>query len=479
MNALKSGLVSAGGNILLQLVSLIGTIVLARLLTPEEFGIYGYCFAVFLFFQAFLDFGITPIYIKLDHVDERINSSFLAVNAFCGVAVALVLILLAPIVARYFELPILRWMLYLQATIPILQSLSNQPFGQLQRKKKFVQAEITTVGANISAMSVGIITAWLGHGPWALLYKQLGFAVVRLLGALGFSRAKYHLISWQDIKNIRTHIMHAGNLTASRLATGISGNLEKLLVGKVFGEQTLGHYNQALFVTDKPNILAHALITPALAYMARMDSSRYGESYALLTKGLLTLVGIPCLFFFLYGDVLTTTFLGDQWTEAGQYVIFLCFLGVSLIMKGISNVILVNEHSTKDLLMYNVWSLVIIYPLALAILFYYHDMYRFVQLFSLISLAFWFGILARCLVRFGRDRHLVRDTLVYIISLGVIFLGIGVALKSWLSTYDWSIWLEIISVFVLAGLLTFVIMRLLFPRQVGVMLRFISERLPS
>lgn len=478
MNAVKSGLISISGSVIQQSISLVGTLVLARLLSPTDYGIYALCFTTFVFFQAFLDFGITPIYIKLDYVDKTINSSFFAVNVLFGGMISIILIVIAPFFANYFELPELKSLLYVQAVIPLLQSISNQPFGQLLRSQKFVSAEITSVGSGFVAMSIGITLALMGFGPWALMYKHMAFNISRITAGFWFSKARYSLVSKTDLLNIKRYIVQASHLTLSRFATGISGNIEKLIVGKVFGEASLGHYNQGLFVTEKPYAFSNALTTPAMSYLARMNPKRYGESYQMITKLIILFIGLPCLFFFLYGSEITTLILGDKWEEAGSYVVYLSFLGLSLIIKSLCNIILVNESKTDKLLSLNLWCILFVYPVTLYTLFTFNSLLLFVQLFSGLSLLYWFFTLCKCIYQYTTDNTQAIRSIVFLFTMISIFLVSGYMAKTLLlADFGWNIWLEAISTAVLGLSATLMGLALFFKPELSKLFQFIIQRL--
>jgi O-antigen/teichoic acid export membrane protein len=479
MNSIKGGLISLSGSFFQQGISLAGTLILARILSPEDYGIYGLCFTMFVFFQAFLDFGITPIYIKLDYVDDQINSAFFFVNIFFGAMVSFILLIIAPFFADYFKIPLLKPLLYTQAIIPFLQSISNQPFGQLLRTQKFVSAEITSVGSNLIAMGVGIICAIAGLGPWSLVYKHMAFNISRISGGVWFSKAKYSRVNLQQILEIKKYIVQASHLTASRFATGISGNLEKLMVGKIFGEASLGHYNQGLFVVEKPYAFSNALTTPAMSYIARMNPDKYSESYTLLSQLILAFIGLPCLIFFLYGDSITVFILGEKWIEAGSYVVFLSFLGLSLIVKSLCNIILVNETDTKKLFIYNLWCIILTYPPSLYILLHYDNLLWFVTIFSLLTLLFWFIILALCFFTYIPIKSHATQSLSYIVMMLSIFPISGILLKTYLfnAFTNWNILMEGLCCVFSAFVITFSILWIAYRSILLEQYKFIIDRL--
>ena len=435
MNPIKGAAISFIGVGLQQLISLGGIILLARILSPEDFGIYALCFAIYLFFQSFLDFGLTPIYLKYPQVDKAINSSFLSINFFFGILVAISLLAIGPVMVYYYEIELLYTLFGIQAISAICMSSSNQPFSQLLRNKKFYQTELISVGANAIALITAILLAISGWGAISLAIKHLSYCAIRLSGALFLSRAKYQLVSKSHLLKIKPYIKQAYHLTISRLITGITGNIEKLFVGKIFGEITLGHYERGLFVVDKPNTFRNAITTPAMTYIASMTQVGLNQAYQLLSLLILNVIGVPCLFFFLFGEELTLLILGSQWMEAGTYVVWLSFLGLSLIFKGLTNIMYINALQAKTLSrLYWLATVVIFVPVILGFLIYDISMMQFVIIYSIISLMYWFMTWSYTLFNHIENSRIAFRVIAYVSSLCVLFIILSQLLQHWLST---------------------------------------------
>jgi len=444
MNPVKGGVISFIGVGLQQLINLGGAIILARILGPEDFGVYALCFAVFLFFQSFLDFGLTPIYLKYPHVDKLINSSFLSINIFFGVLVALILLLVSPIMVHYYDIKLL------------------------------YTTESISIGSAAVSLLISISMALSGWGAVALAIKHLSYSFTRLISAFVLSRAKYQLVSIKNILAIKPYIIQAYHLVISRLITGVSGNIEKLFVGKIFGEFTLGHYERGLFVVDKPNTFRNALTTPAMTYLSTMKGERLQHAYKILSLFILNFIGIPCLCFHLFGLEVTTLILGDQWISAGSYVVWLAFLGLSLILKGLTNIMYINDLRTQDLTrLYWIGALIVFAPIIIGLLIFNIDMLAFVIVYSLLSLAYWFICWSKTLFKYVDHKSALR-----IVSYVVLLLTLFV-IASYLIQYLFSInsIIDILLTFFLSWLGAMIITGIIFKPEMRMQKKFIVDRL--
>jgi O-antigen/teichoic acid export membrane protein len=476
MNPVKGGAISFIGVGLQQLINLGGAIVLARILGPEDFGVYALCFAVFLFFQSFLDFGLTPIYLKYPAVNKLVNSTFLSINVFFGVLVAILVLLISPLMVYYYDLNLLSRLFPIMAISAICMSSSNQPFSQLLRNKKFYSTESISIGSAAISLIISISLALSGWGAMALAIKHLSYSFTRLISALLLSRAKYQLVSLKNILAIKPYIIQAYHLVISRLITGISGNIEKLFVGKIFGEFTLGHYERGLFVVDKPNTFRNALTTPAMSYLSTMKGEPLQQAYKILSLFILNFIGIPCLCFHLFGQDITTLILGDQWISAGSYVVWLAFLGLSLIFKGLTNIMYINDLKTKQLTrLYWIGALTIFTPVIIGLLFIKINMLVFVTLYSILSLAYWFICWCRTILKYV-DNHDAWRVIAYVSTLLTTFVIVG-ELSQRFITFD--SFFEILLLLILSWVVAMILTGIIFNSEMQLQKKFIVDRLPN
>ncbi len=179
----------------------------------------------------------------------------------------------------------------------------------------------------------------------------------------------------------------------------------------------------------------------------------------------------------IYGEEITVFVLGDPWQLAGQLVALLSLLGFALILKGLVNIIHINEERGDRLLYHHLSSLFFIYSPSLFILFAYDiSLEEFTLLFSAITLLFWFFALFHSLYTYDRNVRKVIAASLYLIIMSSVFCSCGLYLKMML---DLTWWLEILLVGMGSLFLTVVILTLLFYHIVRQQYIFVRDRLPS
>ena len=306
--------------------------------------------------------------------------------------------------------------------------------------------------------------------------KHLSYSFTRLLSALLLSRAKYQFVSIKNILAIKPYIIQAYHLVISRLITGISGNIEKLFVGKIFGEFTLGHYERGLFVVDKPNTFRNALTTPAMTYLSTMKGERLRQAYRILSLFILNFIGIPCLCFHLFGQEITNLILGDQWIYAGSYVVWLAFLGLSLIFKGLTNIMYINDLKTKELTrLYWIGALIVFAPIIIGFLIFKVDMLVFVTVYSILSLVYWFICWCNTILRYV-DRNSAIRVISFVITLLTLFVLMGKLFQLFLS---FNSFVEILCSLILSWLVAMLLTGIIFNPEMQMQKKFIVDRLSS
>ena len=477
MRAIESAGYSFLGAIFNLVVSVIGMGVLGRLLSPEAFGEFALCYSLYLIFAPLLDFGLTAAYIKRSEVNEEVNSSFFMFNLSCGIMIAILISICAPFLSTFYDNQNLTALCVIIALTAVVMSAGNQPMSQLMRSKRFDIWALISSGSTLLGLLVGISLAWMGWGVWALVTKLLSMAVFRLCSVFLFLKPTYRLVGLTTIKRYIDSLRFGAYIAGSRLVQGYANNLDRFIVGKIFGESLLGQYDKGIQIAEKPNVVRNAMTAPAMAHIARLPQNNTARPYVLIVLISSIIAGFPVLFLFLYGDVLTILILGSQWTEAASFALFLAFYGYALILKGLTNVIHINEEKARRLLKVYIVSIVIIYPIAVITYFVQgQSLYHFVAIFSMTSILFWIIVLANTLKISSVEQTMILKSLGFVVWSVVAFCSIGYFLKSLIQ------WPEVIEMWIVGlstSLLTLMTLVLLFPRLSDIMRSFVVSQINS
>ena len=293
------------------------TVVLARLLAPEDFGLIGMVTVVIGFAGLFKDLGLSTATIQKAQINhEQVNTLFW-INFAISCATTLLVAALSPIVASFYGEPRLTWITLALASSFIFGGLTVQHQALLRRQMSFANlAKIEIICVFVGVVSA-IVFAWYGAGYWALVVMQLAIAATNAIGV-------WIACSWRprlpiQSSNISSMLAFGGNLTGFNIVNYFSRNLDNVLIGQYWGAQELGLYAQAyklvLLPIQQINTPVTSVALPVLSSL-QSEPEKYCRYYykAIL---LISIFGMPMIgFLFASADKVILTLLGQQWLAA-------------------------------------------------------------------------------------------------------------------------------------------------------------------
>lgn len=232
-------------------VSFIFSIILARLLSPSDFGIIAMITIFFAVAQSFVDSGFSNALVrKPDRKEEDLSTCFYF-NIVVGFVAYIVLFCIAPFVASFYNQPILSPIIRITGLEVILNSLCVVQQALFTIKIDFKSQAKVTLSATVLSGIVGIILAYRGYGVWALVWQGVVSAVARM-GLLwlmstwyprtGFSKDSFHYL-----------FGYGSKLLASGLLDTIYNNIYPIVIGKFYTPVQLGNYSRALSFAQLPS----------------------------------------------------------------------------------------------------------------------------------------------------------------------------------------------------------------------------------
>ena len=309
-----------------QLVSFVVSIILARLLDPETFGLIGLVLVVTNILGVFVDSGFSSALIQKKDADDLDFSSVFWCNlAICLAAYAL-LFFTAPALARFYEAPDLAPVIRVLGLVLIISGFGGVQYAYISRKLTFRKSFVSRMaGVALSAL-VGIWMAAAGYGVWALVAQQLVSAFVGTVILWFISGWKPSFaFSWE---RLGTLFDFGWKLLVSSLIHTLYTNLRPLIVGKWYSKADLGLFDRgqrfpSVLVTNVNNAIGSVMF-PVMADhqddVARVRSitrrSISVSSYVIWPM-VLGMAGTA--------NVLVPCLLGQQWIGAVPYLIVFCF----------------------------------------------------------------------------------------------------------------------------------------------------------
>lgn len=295
----------------------ISTVVLARLLTPADFGLVAMVTAVTGLGQAFADLGLSEATIQHKELNHEQVSVLFWINVAIGLGLMLIAVGLAPVLAWFYKEPQLKDITFLVSFTFLIGGLRVQHDALLKRQMRFLSIAIRDVASCALAVPVAITMAWRGYGYWALvaLPLTLNFSVMVL---------SWLMVRWKPglprrDANVRSMITFGGNVAASYVIGNVSRNADNVLIGRYLGAGPLGLYSRAYNLLMLPvrqlSRPAGSVAVPAFSRI-QSDPERFARYY-LRTVNIILWISAPIFgFLFVAAKSVIVLILGNQWRGA-------------------------------------------------------------------------------------------------------------------------------------------------------------------
>lgn len=307
-------------------VQFVFSIILARLLSPSDYGIIAMVTIFFAVAQSFVDSGFSNALVrKTDRVEEDLSTCFYF-NIGVGIIAYIVLFLIAPLVANFYNQPILSPIIRITGLEVMLNSLCVVQQALFTIKIDFKSQAKITLSATVISGIVGILLAYQGYGIWALVWQGVASSIVRM-GLLwlmskwrprtGFSKSSFNYL-----------FGYGSKLLASGLLDTIYNNIYPIVIGKFYNPAQLGNYSRALGWAQLPSANITSILQrvtfPVLSAI-QDDTLRLQNSYRRLLK-LSAFIVFPLMMgLAAIASPLIRVILTAKWDGCVLYLQILCF----------------------------------------------------------------------------------------------------------------------------------------------------------
>lgn len=301
-------------------------IVLARLLTPSDFGNIAIISVFINLANVFVQSGFNTALIQKRDTDEVDYSSVFFLSLLISVLLVGVIWLLSPAIADFYQQAILKKLLRTISFILILGAINSIQIAILSREMKFKLLFFSSFGAAVISGIIGITTACMGGGVWALVFQQMSnsFASCVIMWFTVKWRPKL-LFSFQRIKCL---FSYGWKLLCSGLIDTLYRNLYNLIIGRMYNATTLGYYNKAdqfpQVVVSNINGSIQSVMLPALSkYQDDRKQIKSMVRRAIVTSSFFIfpiMVGMAAC-----ADNLVEILLTKKWLDCVPFMQILCF----------------------------------------------------------------------------------------------------------------------------------------------------------
>lgn len=305
------------------------TVLLARLLTPEDFGLVGMILVFTGFVALFGELGFGAALIQRNEVNEKHFSSIFWVNLGMGAVLTVLLFIAAPLIAAFFREPSLTSLMKVGSFNFLIVSLGLVQKAILERNMQFRLMAFVEITAVLLGGSIAVVLALTGYGVWSLIWQLLLTSIITVVALWLVSKWRPQLIfnrrAISDLWGFSSHLLgfNAFNYWAR--------NADNLLIGRFIGPAGLGIYTRAyttmlLPLSQVTNVFGRVMF-PALSKVQH-DKERVKFIY-LRAIAVIALVTFPMMLgLFVVADHFVLALYGPNWSEVIPVLRILCMVGL-------------------------------------------------------------------------------------------------------------------------------------------------------
>jgi len=326
------------------------TMILARLLTPNDFGIVAMV-AVFIgFAKIYSSFGLSIATIQQKNITYEQLSACFWINFALGIVFMVLVMALAPVAVWFYKVPELKLVMIVLALNFFVKGLTIQHNALIMRQMRFKALSLVRIISTGMGVMSAVGFAYMGFSYWALVYSVLVTSVSKVIGLWIVTLWVPGPFKWSE--EVKSMIKFGTNYAVFTTCEYFSKNLDNALIGRFFGSDSLGFYSRAYHLLSliNRNICA-PLDTIAIAALSHLQHNpvRY-KKYCSNYLSILAFITMPiAVLMFICADNVVVVVMGPQWVDA--IIIFQVFAVLSLIQSVVTirNTVLVTTGASTKL----------------------------------------------------------------------------------------------------------------------------------
>jgi O-antigen/teichoic acid export membrane protein len=314
-------LVSSTGK---RLLTLLGLMLLARVLAPHDFGLLGFAMIYLSFVEVIGDIGAGAALVYWPNRREDAAQASFVVNVIMGTFWCCTTLLVAPLVADYFNAPNGTLILQALAVSSLIKALGNTHDALAQKDLKFKERSIPEMAVTGVKSAVALLLAWFGFGVWSLVWGHLA-------GLVAWTVLLWVVVPWRPSFHIPRDLFapmlrYGRHIVAVQMLSALMFHIDVVVLGRFLGITALGLYQMAARIPDSTVMVLIWVAAKALfPTFSKMHAEGADVKGALLVAArCVSSVTLPAAFglFWLAGPIMLV-FFGEQWASAAPIMAIL------------------------------------------------------------------------------------------------------------------------------------------------------------
>ncbi|WP_338646137.1 lipopolysaccharide biosynthesis protein [Flavobacterium sp. KS-LB2] len=316
------------------LVGLTGNVILARILTPSEFGTVGIAMFFIGISNVLVDSGMGGALIRKEKPSNIDYSTIFVFNLFISIVLFLLCLIISGYVAEFYNTPILRYVLSALSLTIVINSLSLVQGVKLVKAMSFKKIGLYRLVAFFMASTVAITMAYMNFGLWSIVALQvlsaLFLTIIYRIKEGGMGKIVFSMVSFKEMLSFGVFT------TLSSLMITVFDNIYQLIIGRYFSVINAGYYYQSKRlqdVLDAPT--KNVLYNVVYSYMSRLQSENavFKLSHANIIKLLAIALSTITSLVIMYSDQIILILFGQKWIHSSFYLKLLSISSFFSIME--------------------------------------------------------------------------------------------------------------------------------------------------
>ncbi|MFZ2389140.1 MAG: lipopolysaccharide biosynthesis protein, partial [Polaromonas sp.] len=343
------------GNGLAKIISLSATLILARLLTPDDFGLMAMASTVTGFIGFFNEIGIGAAIVQRREVHKNEIDGCFGIALLASALLSLLVIAISWPAAYFFDMPALQRLLSVMGFGFLFGALNTVPVALLRKEMRFQAVLWLGIASTVAQSLVTIPLAALGFGYWSIVG---GFFVGQIVATVWYWRISTWRPNWPlRLREGRALLSYGVDITFTRVLWHAYMNADKLIVGKLLGEHAVGVYDVSRSLASLPTSqisgLVSSIASPVFSNLQenlpklRAAQLRLSSGVAYITFPLLAGIAVLAV-------ELVQVLLGDKWSEAVFPLQALCISEAVATVTNLQAQLLISTGRAKKLVRFNV-----------------------------------------------------------------------------------------------------------------------------
>lgn len=311
-----------GSHLLSLCLVFFSNILLARLMSPQEFGELGIIMFFVLLFNVFAEGGLGGALIRKLNKNDNDYSTVFTFNFLVSLFLFLVVIIISKPVSDYYNSPAIRYPLIASASILVISSFQIVQNIKLTSELKFKLKGIITVISSFLGVIIGLLLAFVFKvGVWSLISIPITTIIFQTLISICFEGFYFKLHF--DRKSFKELYSFGINTTLATLLNLIFDNIYQLVMGKMFSVKQVGYFYQAKKLQDVPNLIVANLSQGVFfSTLSKIQSNEKEvvNKFRLISSFFLSIMGLLVLIIWVSGTDIIYLLLGEKWLTSVYYI---------------------------------------------------------------------------------------------------------------------------------------------------------------